>query len=161
MRQAPILTSLTAVAALFATSCGKSGDASDLMIPKDAAVVVHINSSSLASKLSWKEIQATNWFKAMHKEADDSLAKEMLENPKASGIDNTADMAFFMQQRGKGGIAVFEGKLSSDDKQGDQQRRRRRQGTKGRQPEVPRQRPPLAGSLERRRIHLHNRRSFQ
>lgn len=83
------------------------------MIPKDAAIVVHINSSSLSSKLSWKDIQATNWFKEMNKEADDSLARELMKDPKKSGIDNGEDMAFFMQKRGKGGIAVFEGSLNS------------------------------------------------
>lgn len=83
------------------------------MIPKDAAIVVHINSSSLSSKLSWKDIQATNWFKEMDKEADDSLARELMKDPKKSGIDNGEDMAFFMQKKGKGGIAVFEGSLSS------------------------------------------------
>lgn len=83
------------------------------MIPKDAAVVIHINSSSLSSKLSWKDIQATNWFKEMNKEADDSLARELMKDPKKSGIDNGKDMAFFMQKKGKGGIAVFEGSLSS------------------------------------------------
>ncbi|HEY0066780.1 MAG TPA: DUF4836 family protein, partial [Flavisolibacter sp.] len=83
------------------------------MIPKDAAIAVHINSSSLSSKLSWKDIQATNWFKEMNKEADDSLARELMKDPKKSGIDNGEDMAFFMQKRGKGGIAVFEGSLNS------------------------------------------------
>jgi hypothetical protein len=83
------------------------------MIPKDAAFVIHVNSSSLSSKLSWKDIQATNWFKEMNKEADDSLARELMKDPKKSGIDNGEDMTFFMQKKTRGGIAVFGGSLTS------------------------------------------------
>jgi hypothetical protein len=109
MKRSPILA-VALVATLFFVSCKNSG-ISGLAVPKDAAMVVHVNTSSLTSKLSWEDIKATNWFKEMSKDADDSLAKKLLENPEASGIDSKGDLVYFMKQQGKGGYAVLEGKL--------------------------------------------------
>ncbi|MET0300876.1 MAG: DUF4836 family protein, partial [Flavitalea sp.] len=97
-----------AVVSVLAVSCG-SGDKSGPAIPKDASVVVHINSSSLTKKLSWEEIKATNWFKEAYANADDSLAKKLLENPAASGIDIEKDLVFFVKNQGSTGYMVFEG----------------------------------------------------
>ncbi len=60
---------LCAIALLLITSCS-SGDKSAIAIPKDAGLVLYINTASLSSKLSWKEIQQTNWFKEAYDEAD-------------------------------------------------------------------------------------------
>ncbi|WP_315818016.1 hypothetical protein [Paraflavitalea speifideaquila] len=68
------LLGLLAIALMLITSCS-SGDKSAIAIPKDAGLVVHINTPSLTSKLSWKEIQQTKWFQKAYAEADDSLAK--------------------------------------------------------------------------------------
>lgn len=98
--------------ALLIAACGKKGGKSGLMVPKDAAIVVHINSESLTSKLSWEEIRQTNWFKEMSKDETDTLAKQLLADPATSGIDTKADLVFYMKRQGKGGYLVFEGGLS-------------------------------------------------
>jgi hypothetical protein len=101
---------ILATAVVLIVSCGRA-DKSAMSVPKDAAVVVHINSSSLSSKLTWKEIQQTNWFKEVYADADDSLAKKLLDNPDNSGIDTKGDLVFFLKRQGKSGYSVFEGSL--------------------------------------------------
>lgn len=101
---------MMATAVVLIVSCGRA-DKTAVAVPKDAALVLHINSSSLSSKLSWKEIQATNWFKDSYAQADDTLAKKLLENPEASGIDVQGDLVFFLKRQGKGGYGAFEGSL--------------------------------------------------
>jgi hypothetical protein len=106
---------LTPVVLLFwvtaIVSC-KSSDKHAIAVPKDAAIVFHINTPSLASKLSWEDIKATKWFSKLESEADDSLAKKMLENPQNSGINTQKDLAFLITRRGKGGYLTFQGSLS-------------------------------------------------
>lgn len=109
MKQAPILSALFA-AVLFMASCG-SKSSSHLPVPKNAAFAVHINNSSLSSKLSWDEIKATNWFKEMSEKENDSLAKQLLNNPEAAGINVKEDMVFFMQKRGAVAVGVFQGSV--------------------------------------------------
>ncbi len=109
MKRTPLLTAVAA-AMVFIVSC-KNNAKTDLNIPKDASVVVHINSSSLSTKLSWEEIKATNWFKEMYNEAKDSLAQKILADPETSGIDTKSSLAFFMKKHGKGGYGVFEGSV--------------------------------------------------
>lgn len=106
MKSIPILTALVA---MFLVSCKNS--TSGLPIPKDAAFVVHINGSSLSSKLSWEEIKATEWFKKAHEDEGDSLQKKLMENPQNSGVDIQSSFAFFVKKQGTGGYIVFEGKL--------------------------------------------------
>ncbi len=110
MKRTPILTVAAIAASMFLVSC-KNNSTSGLAIPKDAAMVLQVNTSSLTSKLSWEEIKATNWFREMAKDANDSLAKKMLENPENSGIDLKGDLVYFMKKQGKGGYMVLEGKL--------------------------------------------------
>lgn len=110
MRRNPLLI-LSAVIILFA-SCRNKGGKSGLMVPKDASIVVHINSASLSSKLSWEEMRQTNWFKEMSKEAKDTLAQQLLANPASSGINTKADLVFYMKKQGRGGYLVFEGSLT-------------------------------------------------
>lgn len=101
---------LSAVTVMLIASC-KSSDKSAIAVPKDAGVVLHINANSLSSKLSWKEIQATNWFKEAYADANDTLAKKLMENPENSGIDAQSDLVFFVKRQGKGGYGAFEGTL--------------------------------------------------
>jgi len=101
---------LCAIALLLITSCS-SGDKSAIAIPKDAGFVLYVNTSSLSSKLSWKEIQQTNWFKEAYDEADDSLAKKLLTDPDNSGVNTDADLVMFVKRQGKNGYAVFSGGL--------------------------------------------------
>jgi hypothetical protein len=110
MKRTPILSMLAACLLLLA-SC-KNANKSGLFIPKDAALVFHINSSSLSSKLSWEEIKNTNWYKDAYQEASkDSFAQKLLENPEASGIDTKGDLVFFIKKRGSGGFSIFEGSV--------------------------------------------------
>ena len=107
------LSSLMLIAlgfAVFAVSC-KSGGDSNVHVPKDAAVVVHINNSSLSTKLTWQEIQATDWFKDLYNRENDSLIRKMLDNPDNSGIDTKADMIFYIRKLGRGSYLAFEGTL--------------------------------------------------
>jgi len=104
---------ITLIALLFAT-CGKKGGVSGLQIPKDAAIVVHVNSASLSSKITWQEISQTNWFKAMSEKAEDSLARKILADPSASGIDTKQDFVLFMKKHGRGSYVVAEGSLTSE-----------------------------------------------
>jgi hypothetical protein len=99
---------------LLIASCGNKGGSSGLMVPKDAAVVVHINSPSLSSKLSWDEIKQSNWFKAMQSDAKpmDTLANQLLANPGSSGINLNADMIFYIKKHGRGSYMIFAGALT-------------------------------------------------
>lgn len=98
-------------AALLISSC-KSGDRIDIPVPKDALTVVHLNNTSLSTKLTWDEIKATSWFKDAYEKADDSLLKRLLNDPEASGMNTQADMLFFIKKQGRGGYLAFEGTLS-------------------------------------------------
>jgi len=109
MKQAPLLSALLAPGLLFLASCKNRSAGGNLPIPKDAAIAVHIDNSSLASKLNWNEIKATTWFKELSTNEDDSLAKKLLDNPEAAGMNVKEDMAFFVQKRGKATVGVFEG----------------------------------------------------
>jgi hypothetical protein len=101
---------LSSFVLLFA-SC-KQGGKSGLLVPEDAAVVVHINSSSLASKLSWEEIRQTNWFKEIAKKTTDTTAQQLLTDPASSGIDTKADLVFYMKKQGRGSYLIFTGSLT-------------------------------------------------
>lgn len=107
MKRSLILTA--AAIAVFLVSCKNS--TSGLPIPKDAMMIVHINGSSLTSKLSWKEVQATDWFKDAYQKEEDTLQKALMDDPEKSGINIKSDFAFFMRKQGAGGYLVFEGKL--------------------------------------------------
>lgn len=80
-----------------------------IAIPKDASVAVHVDVKSLTSKVSWQEIQQTEWFKELYANETDSFARKTLENPTSTGVDLQGDLAFFMKQRGQGGYMVIEG----------------------------------------------------
>lgn len=104
------LLSLLAVALVLISSCS-SGDKSAIAIPKDAGFVLHINTGSLSSKLSWQEIQQTQWFKKVSAKSEDSLARQLLDNPEKTGINTQADLVFFVKKQGRNVYTVFEGEL--------------------------------------------------
>jgi uncharacterized protein DUF4836 len=93
-------------------SCGRT-DKTGIVIPKDAALAVHINAPSLTAKVSWQEIQQNEWFKKLYSEETDSLSRKIMDDPAASGIDIKADMAFFIKKQGQGGYLAFEGGVKS------------------------------------------------
>lgn len=111
---------LSAVAIMFA-SCGtKGGESSGLMVPEDASMVIHINTPSLSSKLSWDEIKQTTWFKEIladknEEDPDDSLAKEYLKDPASTGIDTKSDILFYMKKHGEGSYIIVAGSVADDD----------------------------------------------
>ncbi len=104
-----LFVSLTA---LF-TSC-KQGAKVDVQAPKDALVVVYVNTPSLSSKLSWEEIKQSELFKEAYTEASDSLLRVLLQDPEKSGMDTKAAFVFFVKKQGKGGYAVFEGNVKDE-----------------------------------------------
>lgn len=103
------LFGLLAIALVLIVSCSTGDKSATIAVPKDAGLVVHINTPSLTSKLSWKEIQQTNWFKQAYAEADDSLTQKVLDNPEASGINTETPLVFFVKRQGRNGYSVFEG----------------------------------------------------
>lgn len=97
------------------SACNKGGK-TGLLIPKDAALVVHLDLSSLSSKLTWKEIQQTSWFTEAQKQTNDSLAKKLLADPGSSGVDVDNSLVMFMKRTGNNGYVAFEGKLKDAEK---------------------------------------------
>jgi len=95
--------------AFMISSCGNKS--ADLLIPKDAALVIHINANSLGSKLSWNDIKNTEWFSMAAREKTDEFEKKLLENPENSGIDLKSDMYFFIKPSGRNMYIAFQGKL--------------------------------------------------
>ena len=97
MKYSPLLTVL-ATALVMLISC--KNKTTGLLIPKDAAMVVHVNGSAITSKLSWNEIKQTNWFKELYKNSDDSFSRKLMNNPDSSGIDIKSSFAIFIKKQG-------------------------------------------------------------
>lgn len=107
MKRLSQLILVTCCLSVLIQSCKSGG--SNVPVPKEAAFVMHINNSSLSSKLSWQEIKATNWFKEAHAGASDSMLGKLMDDPDNSGMDTKADMMLFVKQQGRASIMVFEG----------------------------------------------------
>lgn len=88
MKHVKLLIAILAIGSLL-TSCG-SFDKNSPLIPKDAAFVIHLNTNSLSSKLSWDDIRKSNWFTNIAIHGNDSLTKKILEDPANSGMDTKA-----------------------------------------------------------------------
>jgi len=101
---------LAALFMLVAVSCNKAGK-TGLLVPKDAGIVVYVNTASLNKKLSWDEIKQTSWFKEAAAESKDSFATKLMNDPSASGVDMEGGLVFFFKKQGRGGYASFQGKL--------------------------------------------------
>lgn len=109
------LVSLLLIAATITGvgSCSRT-DKGGIAVPKDATLVVHIDAPSITSKVSWQEIQQTEWFKEIYAdESVDTLTKKIMDDPSNSGIDIKGDMVFFMKRQGQGGYSAFEGSVSN------------------------------------------------
>jgi hypothetical protein len=118
MKQKLTLVASIAFLAIITTGCG-GGKKASIPVPKDAAVVMRINSASLGSKLSWNEIKSSEWFKLMTADAEEEMTpvqKSILENPENAGIDLNSDMYFFYEIKGKHGYVVAQGQLSDPKK---------------------------------------------
>ena len=103
-----------AVIALFSiliTSCGKKSKLGKL-IPREAAVVIDLNTKSLLSKLPWDEIKKTFWYNELMSDSSISAtSKTFMGDPAKTGIDIHSDLVFFVLQPDSNGHVVFEGSL--------------------------------------------------
>ncbi len=105
------LLSLVALPAILLISCGKKSNLGK-MIPKEAVVIIDLNTKSLLSKLSWDEIKKTFWYN--HLMSDSSIpatSKTILSDPANTGIDLKSDIVFFVLQPDSSGQAVVEGSI--------------------------------------------------
>jgi hypothetical protein len=95
-------------------SCSNKSGETGLLIPQDAGFVVHIDLSSLSSKLSWKEIQQTAWYANAQKEIKDSFVlKQLLNDPANSGVNTESSLAMFLKRNGNSGYFAIEGLLKN------------------------------------------------
>lgn len=98
---------------IFLCSCS-SADKNALPIPKDAAFVMHINTKSLTSKLSWEEIKKSNWYNMANDRPEAGIMKDIMQNPDTAGIDTKEDLAVFMKKLSKNqAFAAFTGRLKN------------------------------------------------
>lgn len=109
MNKRPLVLVAVVLAILFA-SCSQGGK-SGLLVPKDAAFVMHINLKSLSGKLSWEEIKQSDWFQRVQREEKDSFASKLLNNPGASGIDMESDWVIHVARYNGSGYSAFQGKI--------------------------------------------------
>ena len=110
MKRNALLLALAVTVTLFTVSCKKGGK-SGLLVPKEAAVVVYFNSGSLSSKLSWAEIKQSEWFKEVQTKTSDTLARKLMNDPSASGLDTEKGFCFFLAPRGRGAYVSFQGSI--------------------------------------------------
>lgn len=108
-----LLIALSAIALLTLNACNKAGK-SGLLVPKEAAVVIHVNLGSLSSKVSWDELKQTDWFKEIGQQAPDSTTKRLLEDPSASGLDTKGDQVIFITQENTGGYYAWVGGIKDE-----------------------------------------------
>ncbi|MFZ4059172.1 MAG: DUF4836 family protein [Ferruginibacter sp.] len=104
-------------AALFTlASCSNSNDQGKL-IPKDAALVVHVDGKSLSAKLPWDSIKQNPLVQQASGDTTlPPIVKQLLDNPENSGIDTKADLLFFAQKDSLGGYIAFEGTVKDATK---------------------------------------------
>ena len=99
---------------LIVTSCGKKAQ-QGRMVPKDASLVVVINTKSFTSKVSWADIQQTSWYRDKSLDSTiNSWQRKLMENPKLSGVDYKADQVFFALKKGDLAQGVFIGDINDE-----------------------------------------------
>lgn len=104
------LTVLLAALLIILNSCSKTNNEGK-MIPGNALMVMHVNTKSLKSKLSWDEIKQTSWYKELYNDtALKAWTKKLMDDPSGTGIDLDEALVVFMQKAaGTNGQIVFEG----------------------------------------------------
>jgi hypothetical protein len=113
MKRNTLLLALAVTVTLFTVSCKKGGK-TGLLVPKEAAVVVYFNTGSLSSKLSWAEIKQSEWFKELQRKNSDTLARKLMNEPSASGLDTDKGFCFFLAPRGRGTYVSFQGSIKDE-----------------------------------------------
>ena len=95
------LLSLTTMIIIFA-SCGKKAPNEAKYIPKDATIVIAIDSKSLGDKMSKGNIPLDTFISRLQKNADTISAKnkQYWEDFKNSGVSLDNNLYFFMLQKG-------------------------------------------------------------
>ena len=105
------LISLIGLFSILIISCGKKSNLGKL-IPKEAAVIVDINTKSALSKLSWDEIKKTYWYNQLMSDSSiDATSKTFMGDPAKTGIDLNSDIVFFLVQPADSGHVFLEGNL--------------------------------------------------
>jgi hypothetical protein len=109
MKSITRLVIILITAGVFFPACKKGTDAGK-MIPKDALIVLHLNTKSLSSKITWNEITQTGWYKEVYSDtAAKPWLKKIMDNPENSGIDFKEGLYAFAQKNASSGQVVFEG----------------------------------------------------
>lgn len=107
----PLLTVL--LFSLLIISCGKKNKLGKL-IPKDAIVVVDINTKSLSSKLSWDDVKQTYWYQQLISDSEHAAkGKPFLDDPSKMGIDLDDNIIFFVEKSNASGSFVAEGTIKN------------------------------------------------
>lgn len=101
---------------LLFSSCSKKNKEGKF-VPKDAAIVIHINGASLSSKLPWEEVKKNELFQNVNGDTSiPQFVKKAFDNPENSGIDTKTDLIFFLQKDSLGGYAAFTGTIKDAGK---------------------------------------------
>jgi hypothetical protein len=108
--------SLLMLCLVILASCSKK---TNVPVPVDAGMVLHIDGKSLHSKLSWDEFKQGELYKIASETMVDSLARQILDNPENTGIDIQSDAFLFTKIRGRGGYVVFTGNIKDEKKFND------------------------------------------
>jgi len=118
MRQKLLPALLIALTATFlVTSCKKKTNTQGRYIPATAAVIVHVNASSVTEKLPWEEVKQGELFRTVYTDsAMSDFAKAALDNPENTGIDTKKDFVFFMAKDSSGSYVAFEGAIKDATK---------------------------------------------
>ncbi|HEV8081149.1 MAG TPA: DUF4836 family protein [Chitinophagaceae bacterium] len=105
------LISLIGLFSILIFSCGKKNNLGR-MIPKEASIVIELNTKSILSKLSWDEIKKSYWYnKLMTDSSIPATSKAFIDDPAKTGIDVKSNMIFFILKPENNGQAIFEGSL--------------------------------------------------
>ncbi|MFZ1529771.1 MAG: DUF4836 family protein [Ferruginibacter sp.] len=107
---------LLAFFSLAIFSCKKTNKLG-LQVPKDAAMVFHVNGKAINSKISWDEMKQNTLFQeALSDSSISAVSKAAMENPENTGVDIQSDMICYLKNDADGGYFVFEGALKDAEK---------------------------------------------
>ena len=106
------LIALFGLFSILITSCSKKSDLGK-MIPKEAGLIVHLNTKSILSKLPWEEIKQSYWYNRLMSDTSiSSSSKAFISDPEKTGIDIKSDILFFVLKPDNNGQAVVRGTLN-------------------------------------------------
>jgi len=101
---------------LLLASCSKTNKQGKF-IPKDAAMVLHINGEQVNTKLPWDEVKANPMFVQLYQDSTlPQSMKQVLDNPDNSGIDIKTDLLVFMMKDSAGAYIGVTGTVKDEAK---------------------------------------------